>query len=63
MRGLIVGGLTATLLLTVTALNLRGLLIRAMAPEGSFDPAKAPPPPDYADPASWSALRMWYGRA
>lgn len=57
MRALIVGGLTATtLLLTVTALNLRGVIIRATAPEGAFDPAKAPPPPDYADPSSWSAL-------
>ena len=56
MRGLALGGLTAAALFTLTALNLRGLIIRTTAPEGSFDAATAPAPPDYGDPTSWSAL-------
>ncbi|MBK7758578.1 MAG: pirin family protein [Deltaproteobacteria bacterium] len=56
-EGLIAGGLvTATTLVTLTALNLRGLIIRTTAPEGSFDAATPPEPPDYADPKHWSAL-------
>ena len=57
MRGLILGGLTASAaLLSLTALGLRDLIIRTTAPEGAFDAAAAPPPPDYSDPLSWSAL-------
>jgi pimeloyl-ACP methyl ester carboxylesterase len=57
VRGLVLGGLaTAATLLTLTALNLRGVIIRTTAPEGSFDPTMSPDPPDYADPSNWSAL-------
>jgi hypothetical protein len=40
----------------IAALNLGALVRFAMAPGVRFDAEPAPPPPDYADPGSWSAL-------
>lgn len=49
------GALTAASL-TALALNLARVVDRAMTPSVAFDPARAPPPPDYRDDSQWSAL-------
>lgn len=38
------------------ALDLGARLLRSLTPKGPFAEASPPPPPDYALPASWSAL-------
>lgn len=52
---LIVGGLFLGLVLVLGA-SFRPLVRWAMTPKGPFDAAKVPRAPDYADPASWTAL-------
>lgn len=42
--------------IVLVLLNLRTIVPWFMTPGEPFDPAKAPPAPDYASPASWSAL-------
>lgn len=38
------------------AVDLRAWTVDALVPKGAFDAATAPPAPDYADDANWSAL-------
>lgn len=35
---------------------IREIALSALTPAGPFDPGSVPAPPDYADPAAWSAL-------
>lgn len=40
----------------IVGANLGAIAKRAMSPKGVFDPARAPPAPDYGDDAQWTAL-------
>lgn len=48
--------LAALSALALVALNLNRIADIAMTPRTPFDPQRAPPPPDYSSPTSWSAL-------
>ena len=49
-------GLTLVVVGILVVLNLGRLVGYAMTPASAFDPQALSPAPDYADPASWSAL-------
>jgi hypothetical protein len=53
--GLVVLGVLAVTVALV-AMYLSTLVRWSMTPSGRFDPSASPAAPDYADPASWSAL-------
>jgi hypothetical protein len=48
--------LACAVLVAAAALNLEALVVSALTPGAPFDAAAAPPAPDYADGAAWSAL-------
>lgn len=49
-------GLAVLVVVALVALNIGRVVNFAMTPRASFDAEAPPPPPDYADLASWSAL-------
>lgn len=51
--GIMTLGALAVVFRKALFLALLGIILR---PEVAFDPAKAPPAPDYADPTAWAAL-------
>jgi len=56
VRAALAAGLAVAALALVAALNVGALVRLAMTPRVPFDAEEPPPPPDYADPAHWSAL-------
>jgi hypothetical protein len=55
-RAALGAGLGVVAVALVAGLNLGALVRYAMTPRVAFDAETPPTPPDYADPASWSAL-------
>lgn len=53
---LLAGGLFFLVGAVVLALGFNTIVLHAMHPRGAFRDRPVPRPPDYADPASWSAL-------